>query len=422
MQAIQYHKLAIDLTTVHLTGKTKMKTPASWHLQIPRAIAETGGDGYSGYSVSYIASESRQCRLTISGKVELGNPRIHRSDRKYLSLPVACILTAYVPTKVYVRILIQTIYSVTETSMEYSMDIFLRQKWEDRRLRYGNTSELPWLELDNKMMDRVWVPDTFFPNEKRARVHDVTVPNKMMHVYKNGTVLYNGYTTDNVIYRWDGPHPVRLNNLEMPHFGAKVADNAFSESCEESFGENKFACIQGFIQLDRKMGYYIVQVFVPSILIVVLSWVSFWVDHDAVPARISLGVLTVLTMTTQSSGALQSLPQVSYVKAIDVWMFTCLIFVFVALVEYSYVNVVARRALKGHSLARDRALKLQPDNIKQGDQTGESVGNIAARRVDKLSRLLFPVTFLVFNLVFWIYYSLVSFHTSSSGPSENLEE
>ncbi|XP_052794160.1 glycine receptor subunit alpha-2-like [Mya arenaria] len=336
--------------------------------------------------------------------------------------------------------------------MEYSMDIFLRQKWEDRRLRYGNTSELPWLELDNKMMDRVWVPDTFFPNEKRARVHDVTVPNKMMHVYKNGTVLYStrlsltlscsmqlhkypmdvqtcpvllasyGYTTDNVIYRWDGPHPVRLNNLEMPHFGAKVADNAFSESCEESFGENKFACIQGFIQLDRKMGYYIVQVFVPSILIVVLSWVSFWVDHDAVPARISLGVLTVLTMTTQSSGALQSLPQVSYVKAIDVWMFTCLIFVFVALVEYSYVNVVARRALKGHSLARDRALKLQPDNIKQGDQTGESVGNIAARRVDKLSRLLFPVTFLVFNLVFWIYYSLVSFHTSSSGPSENLEE
>ncbi|WAQ98159.1 GLRA2-like protein [Mya arenaria] len=345
-----------------------------------------------------------------------GTPATNRS--KYDS-SIAPDFELDVPTKVYVRILIQTIYSVTETSMEYSMDIFLRQKWEDRRLRYGNTSELPWLELDNKMMDRVWVPDTFFPNEKRARVHDVTVPNKMMHVYKNGTVLYNGYTTDNVIYRWDGPHPVRLNNLEMPHFGAKVADNAFSESCEESFGENKFACIQGFIQLDRKMGYYIVQVFVPSILIVVLSWVSFWVDHDAVPARISLGVLTVLTMTTQSSGALQSLPQVSYVKAIDVWMFTCLIFVFVALVEYSYVNVVARRALKGHSLARDRSLELQPDNIKQDDQTGESVGNIAARRVDKLSRLLFPVTFLMFNLVFWIYYSLIQLVTYRAIASTN---
>jgi len=75
-----------------------------------------------------------------------------------------------------------------------------------------------------------------------------------------------------------------------------------------------FACIQAYLKLRRKVGYYIVQVFVPSVLIVVLSWVSFWVDHDAVPARVSLGVLTVLTMTTQSSGARQSLPQVSYVK------------------------------------------------------------------------------------------------------------
>lgn len=80
---------------------------------------------------------------------------------------------------------------------------------------------------------------------------------------------------------------------------------------------DNFACIRGFIELKRKVGYYIVQVFVPSILIVVLSWVSFWVDHDAVPARISLGVLTVLTMTTQSSGARQSLPQVSYVKVME---------------------------------------------------------------------------------------------------------
>ncbi|WAQ98194.1 GLRA3-like protein [Mya arenaria] len=325
---------------------------------------------------------------------------------------------------------------------EYSMDIFLRQKWEDKRLEYGNTSELPWLELDNKMMSRVWIPDTFFPNEKKARVHDVTVPNKMMHLYKNGTVLYstrlcghevdsemtkssgNGYTTENVIYRWDGPHPVRLNHVEMPQFGAEVADNTFSESCLENYGENQFACIQGFVQLNRKVGYYIVQVFVPSMLIVVLSWVSFWVDHDAVPARISLGVLTVLTMTTQSSGARQSLPQVSYVKAIDVWMFTCLIFVFVALIEYSYVNVVARGAQKGNSHARDRPIELQPltkerqdsntENAKHGGPSGKSVGNIAARRVDKLSRFLFPAAFVVFNLVFWIYYSLVPHPTSSS--------
>jgi hypothetical protein len=63
---------------------------------------------------------------------------------------------------------------------------------------------------------------------------------------------------------------------------------------------------------------------------------------DSTPARISLGLLTVLTMTTQSSGAKASLPRVSYVKAIDIWMSTCLFFVFAALIEFAYVNVLAR--------------------------------------------------------------------------------
>ncbi|XP_052794159.1 glycine receptor subunit alpha-2-like isoform X2 [Mya arenaria] len=390
-------------------------------------------------------SLSRQATLnSLLGLKEVGASGTPAASQPKYDSSIAPDFELDVPTEVYVQMLIQNIYSVSVTSMEYSMDIFLRQKWEDRRLEYGNTSELPWLELDNKIMGSVWVPDTFFPNEKNARVHDVTVPNKMMHLYKNGTVVYSirlsltlscsmqlhkypmdvqicpiflasyAYTTENVIYRWDGPHPVRLNHVEMPQFGAEVVDNAFRESCRESYGKDQFACIQGFIQLNRKVGYFIVQVFVPSSLIVVLSWVSFWVDHDAVPARISLGVLTVLTMTTQSSGALQSLPQVSYVKAIDVWMFTCLIFVFVALIEYSYVNVVARRAHKGHSRGRDRPIELQPENIKQGGPAGKSVGNNAARRVDKISRLLFPGAFVVFNIVFWTYYSFAPHPASSN--------
>ena len=47
-------------------------------------------------------------------------------------------------------------------------------------------------------------------------------------------------------------------------------------------------------------------------------------------------------MTTQSSGARASLPKVSYIKAIDVWMAVCLVFVFMALVQFAYVNVLSR--------------------------------------------------------------------------------
>jgi hypothetical protein len=89
-----------------------------------------------------------------------------------------------------------------------------------------------------------------------------------------------------------------------------------------------------------------IQFYIPSVLIVLLSWVSFWLTIDAVPARISLGILTVLTMTTQRSAGTASLPRVSYVKAIDVWMGACLCFVFAALLEFAFVNVMERRQVK----------------------------------------------------------------------------
>ena len=104
-----------------------------------------------------------------------------------------------------------------------------------------------------------------------------------------------------------------------------------------------FTCLKGEFLFERQTGYYMAQTYIPSVLIVILSWVSFWIDIHAVPARISVGLLTVLTLTTQSSGISSRLPRVSYVKAIDVWMSTCLGFVFGALIEYSIVNVLTQR-------------------------------------------------------------------------------
>lgn len=47
--------------------------------------------------------------------------------------------------------------------------------------------------------------------------------------------------------------------------------------------------ISAMFYLRRNTGYYTLQVFVPCGLIVCSSWVSFWIDPDAVPARVTLG-------------------------------------------------------------------------------------------------------------------------------------
>lgn len=85
------------------------------------------------------------------------------------------------------------------------------------------------------------------------------------------------------------------------------------------------------IQFVRSMGYYLIQIYIPSGLIVIISWVSFWLNRNATPARVALGVTTVLTMTTLMSSTNAALPKISYVKSIDVYLGTCFVMVFASL-------------------------------------------------------------------------------------------
>lgn len=71
-----------------------------------------------------------------------------------------------------------------------------------------------------------------------------------------------------------------------------------------------------------------------------LQWVSFWIKPEAAPARVTLGVTSLLTLSTQHAKSQASLPPVSYLKAVDAFMSVCTIFVFMALMEYCLVNIV----------------------------------------------------------------------------------
>lgn len=106
--------------------------------------------------------------------------------------------------------------------------------------------------------------------------------------------------------------PVRgVEGAELPQFsilGYETNDR------KENLATGIYQRLSLSFKLQRNIGYFVFQTYLPSILIVMLSWVSFWINHEATSARVALGITTVLTMTTISTGVRSSLPRISYVK------------------------------------------------------------------------------------------------------------
>ena len=105
--------------------------------------------------------------------------------------------------------------------------------------------------------------------------------------------------------------------------------------------------------LRRNIGFYVFQYLLPCALIVILSWVGFWIDYQSTPARASLGITTVLTITTLSNSIRSSLPQVAYVKSLDIYLLSCFVFVFASTAEFALTGITARRWRKAYEMKQE---------------------------------------------------------------------
>ncbi|XP_043560216.1 gamma-aminobutyric acid receptor subunit beta-4-like isoform X1 [Chiloscyllium plagiosum] len=271
------------------------------------------------------------------------------------------------PVTVGMSIHIASIDMISEVNMDYTITMYFQQGWRDKRLSY---TALPLnLTLDNRVADQLWLPDTYFLNDKKSFLHGVTVKNRMIRLHPDGTVLYGlritttaacmmdlrrypldeqnctleiesyGYTTDDIVFHWEGDDAAvtGVDNLELPQFTI-VKLSLLSK--EVVFATGSYPRLSLSFRIKRNIGYFILQTYMPSILITILSWVSFWINYDASAARVALGVTTVLTMTTINTHLRETLPKIPYVKAIDIYLMGCFVFVFLALLEYAFVNYI----------------------------------------------------------------------------------
>ncbi|XP_048588560.1 glycine receptor subunit alpha-4 [Nematostella vectensis] len=276
------------------------------------------------------------------------------------------------PVHIQVDLFIQSVSKFSVINMEYSMTLYMRQRWLDPRLAYGDMFPEDFITLGQDMVSQIWTPDTYIVNKKQSMTNSGQGMSMFIRISRNGSVIFSaektlvivcqmdlrnfpmdeqqcdfkiesyGFTMKDVVYKWlDDPKQKTietaegLDATEFSIVSLKPMENI------SVFNLGNFSSLTMRIYLDRRTTYYVIQIYIPCSMIVMLSWISFWLDYKSVPARTALGITTVLAMTTLLFGIQSSLPGVPYIKAVDQFLIVSFACVFVALIEFAVVNFIS---------------------------------------------------------------------------------
>uniref|UniRef100_A0A671SXG5 GABA(C) receptor n=1 Tax=Sinocyclocheilus anshuiensis TaxID=1608454 RepID=A0A671SXG5_9TELE len=369
-----------------------------------------------------------------------------------------------------VDVQLESLDTISEVDMDFTMTLYLRHYWKDERLSFPSNSNQS-MTFDGRLVKKIWVPDIFFVHSKRSFIHDTTMENVMLRVHPDGLqsqrcaiwisfsifghfpldtqtcsleIESYAYTDDDLMLYWKrGNKSLQTDEkISLSQFLIREFHTTTKLAFYSSTGWYNRLYIN--FTLRRHIFFFLLQTYFPATLMVMLSWVSFWIDRRAVPARVPLGITTVLTMSTIITGVNASMPRVSYIKAVDIYLWVSFVFVFLSeRKERTQSNRVSYNSLQlpctcgmthpgqmmmsnsysdmdmmttgnyGMSeLNGDKQeqflVHLVLDN-EQGAQrpavSSSSSLYIDTHAIDKYSRVIFPGAYTLFNIIYWSIYS-----------------
>ncbi|XP_011341243.1 glutamate-gated chloride channel isoform X4 [Ooceraea biroi] len=289
----------------------------------------------------------------------------HYTPHQYLRTHLRGTLT------VNVSVLLLSLASPDESSLKYEVEFLLQQQWYDPRLRYSNRSRYEFLNAIHHYED-IWLPDTYFI--MHGDFKDPIIPvHFALRIYRNGTVNYLmrrhlilscqgrlnifpfddplcsfaiesiSYEQTAIMYVWKNDEGTLRKSPSLTSLNAYLIKNKTTSCPIKVSWRGNYSCLKVDLIFTRDRAFYFTTVFIPGIILVTSSFITFWLEWNAVPARVMIGVTTMLNFFTTSNGFRGTLPVVSNLTAMNVWDGVCMCFIYASLLEFVCVNYVGRK-------------------------------------------------------------------------------
>jgi len=194
------------------------------------------------------------------------------------------------------------------------------------------------------------------------------------------------------------------------------------------------------VKLQRKQMQFVVQVYLPSAMFVIVSWVSFLVKPEVVPGRMAMLVTLFLVLINIFNSVREQAPISSSLNAVDLYLVVCIFFVFAALIEYAVILLLLKKRRKPRRTIDEGLMTMFNNTAAPATSNGnEASGSgltsgltsaasgvglaqqqlrnkkvphielgLTARKqalvdnIDAWAMWISPPIFLVFNLVYWV--------------------
>merc|ERR1712241_1222592 len=310
------------------------------------------------------------------------------------------------PVLIEASINLRNILGVGEKDQIISLETTLRLYWKDTRVKPkpqfldSNDSVGEYFTLNPDKATKFWMPDVFIDQAKALRVPTYYTRPASLRLYRDSTIRYSsrinydvacnmdfhkfpvdeqycevkfesfGFSNKQITMKWlDDSHNNVNYNISLAQFSFAVQ---LMDSYTTDYYDIAYPGLIMRLHLTRQIGYHIVQTYIPSTVFVVLGWMSLFIPSESVPGRVGMGMTTLLTLTAMFSAVRQNVPRVSYISYLDIWMLTCMIFVFSCITEFIIVTCLNKSGHKKH---------------------GE--------RFELMSKIMLPVLFVLFNAIYW---------------------